>query len=462
MCDSVDAFLEDILSLPRWVNRALILLRELDKKSQECGEEAQRRRERYLDMARAKLQALGTQPVPDGFYADVELEAEAAAAADRGREAHALMKEKVMVLNQLLRVLRGETESFKLSLAKFAKEVGGEEMLRQSRRKPEGSSVPCSDRTDDTGQCLAPPAMTAAPHLSARAPHVRGRVGLSVGVTDGSARGEHNLGLLGTSEDHGRSDAVCSVPLGVPSTGSSTNRNRPSKKSVVRSSSSAATSGADCKSHAKRARPSAPGIPAKKSQGKEAVMYGGIDDDCIMQMPPTGDGSIGGAPVIHVGPACSGSTSAPQHGPLDGRAKRSKQASDVLHGPHSSSSLLPPLSTTEMYGDQSNGGRPTRGNLTRIKKSRDQLPDESISGIHEVAGAPTDVGHFEPLMAEGEGLDGGNMPPTGIPIGLPSTVQLQQQQHSTSKTRALAERPNNKPTPRSLAGRVAIPRPGPG
>lgn len=461
MCDNVDAFLEDILSLPRWVNRALTLLRELDVKSQQCGEEAQRRRDRYLDLARTKLQASNSQQIPDGFYNDPELEAEAAASTDRGREAHALMKEKVIVLNQLLRVLRGETESFKLSLAKFAKEVGGEELLRQSRRRPDDSLIP-SDQNDDAGQRVGPPSVAGASPLSSRTAASRARVGLPISATDGSVHSEQSIGLLGPSEVPTPSDAVCSLPLGVPSTGSGTSRNRPSKKSAVRSSSSAVAFPADGGRPAKRPRPSAVGTPAKKHQGKEGAFYEGIDEDCVAQVQPPGEVGIGPSSLLQGSPPCSGSISLPtQQGPPGGRVKRSKHPADTLPNSQSSGSLLSQLSPSDLYGDQATGGRPTRGSAGRIKKGKEHVPEIATAATDEAVRTPGYTSQCDPSVADGQGLDGGTMQPTGLLIRLPPNVPLQQQSLLAAKAKSLAER-SMKPTSRSLATRVPNHRTGPG
>lgn len=145
MCDKIESFLEEISSLPRWLNRSLSLLRDLDLKSQTSGERAQHHRTRYLELARARLankrhsgqkpaeSAIGFGEQTSSLYDDPELQAEAAEAHKLGREAQALMREKVIVLNQVLRVIRGEAESFKCSLAKLAREVG-EEFNKHSRK----------------------------------------------------------------------------------------------------------------------------------------------------------------------------------------------------------------------------------------------------------------------------------------------------------------------------------------
>lgn len=457
MSDNLDAFLEDILSLPRWVNRALTLLRELDVKSQDCGEEAQRRRKRYLDLARTKLRSSSTQQAPAGFYNDPELEAEAAAATDRGREAHALMKEKVIVLNQLLRVLRGETEGFKLSLAKFAKEVGGEDVLRQCRRKPDGGPIPCADQTDDAAGGLGAPAVSGPPQLS-RTGALRGRIGLPLGATDGSALTDQSVGFLGASD--GPAGISCSFPLGMPTTGSGTSRNRPSKRSAVRSSSSAVTSVADGSRSAKRLRPPAVGMPTKKHQGKEGTLSTGIGEDSMPQVHSTGDGSLGGPPMLHMGPPCSASSLA-SHGAPGARVKRSKHPADTLQGPQSGGALLAPVHSPDIYGDQTVAGRPTRGNAGRFKKGRERLPDVPVGTPIDAPEPTADAAQCENRLADERSLEGANMQPAGLLIRLPSSVPLQQQP-SVSKAKSPAERANNKPAARLLTARTVNPRTGPG
>lgn len=463
MCDNVDALLEDILSLPRWVNRSLTLLRELDAKSHECGEEAQRRRTKYLDLARAKLLASNSQQVPDGFYNDPELEAEAAAAADMGREAHALMKEKVIVLNQLLRVLRGETESFKQSLAKVAKEVGAEEVLRQSRRRPDGTLVPAGDGADDAVQAqgIGVPSLPGTAPLSTRTTVTRGHVGVPLRAMDGSVRNEQNMSLLDASEGPGVSDA-CSFPLGIPSTGSGMNRKLSSKKSSARSSSSVPASVVDGSRSVKRPRPPPPGTPTKAHQEADGGLYSRTTEGFATQVRHIEEGGLLGHQLLHAGPPCDGSNLAANQGPAGGRVKRSKQQADSLGDPHTNPTWLSHLPPSGTYGDQSNGARPVRGHAGRFKKIRELRQDMAAAAKHHVAGPPAEAGQCDPHVADAGCADGTTMQSAGLLVRLPPSVFCQHQELPGPKTKPPSEQSNKKPIPRSLAARAANSRTGPG
>lgn len=452
MADNLDAFLEDILALPRWINRALVLLRELDIKSQECGEEAQRRRNRYLDLARSKLRTFDGQEISEGFYNDPELEAEAAAATSSGREAHALMKEKVVVLNQLIRVLRGETESFKLSLAKFAKEIGGEEVLRHSRRRPDGSDVQSVDPTDDAVQGVGSGAFLPAPRAAA----VRSRVGAQPSVSTAFTPCEQNLSLLGTSEGPTGSDAVCSVQLGGGSTASSASRSRPSKKGAMRSTGIALVPSADGPRSAKRPRPPpGGGAPARVHQGKEDAQYDGVAEGFVGRAQSTGGDDPRVASPLHSGASCGASMVSSQ-GPACSRLKRVKQPVDGVHGSHIGGSHALAFA---LNGDQPDEGRLSKGSSGRLKKCNEQLSDIDAVTAQGAAAPPTDAALCETHVPGRECADGAAMQSAGLVIRLPPSAPLAQV--SMPKTKSPAER-SNKNTPRSLAGRAANPRVAPG
>ncbi|KAL8434241.1 hypothetical protein Efla_002006 [Eimeria flavescens] len=409
MCDNLDAFLEDILALPRWVNRGLSLLRELDLKSQECGEEAQRRRRRYLDLARTKLQAANASHIPDNFYDDPELQAEAAAASDRGREAHALMREKVVVLNQLIRVLRGETESFKVSLARFAKEVGGEEMLRHSRRKTESGVGGHADRPD--GDQAAP-------------------------------------------------DAVSSLPPGVTSSAAVASRSRPSKKSAVRSNGSVASSAAEGTRPLKRPKAPAVDPPAKTNQGKEGgTVYAGGAENFMMQVRLGTAEGVGGHQSVQAGASSSGTSLGSQQLPTGGRIKRSKQPAETLQDISLIVGQAAHLPPSDVQEDQSMSGRAAKAGTSRLKKNREPMAEVAFAATSEAATAPTDARQCEPAVGPNECIAGPQ--PAGLVIRLPPTMPLSQQLPAT-KAKSPAERFSMKPTPRSLAVRTNNMRTPPG
>ncbi|XP_022588360.2 uncharacterized protein LOC34623587 [Cyclospora cayetanensis] len=468
MGDNLDAFLEDILSLPRWVKRSLALLRELDAKCEEYSEDAQRRRSRYLAMARAKLQSYSGQQVPEALYNDPELEAEAGAAGNSSREAHALMKEKVVVLNQLLRVLRGETEGFKVSLAKLAKEVGGEEMTRVARRKSDDTLGPCADRPEDLAHRIGPLAAPVHGTLVTRRTSLRGRLGLSSAPTSGSVCCKDDSGLLGPPEVP--SDAVYAFSAGgaPPSSVAGTSRSRPIKKKAARSNSAAA-SGLDANSAIKRPHPPSAGGPAaKKHQASEASPYAGVSEDCRSQMPCAGEERIGDGGFVGISTSspCGSSTVSTQQGLPGGRAKRFKQPPNTtLPATQPADSLMGSLSTPEVYGDQMAVGRSVRGSGNRMhKKGRDSLSVVPLGALNDaVPGQTLSAVQFEQPGLEALDRDTTSSvgQPPGVLVSLQQGLPHQQHQLLIAKTKSPAERgPTHKSTPRSPTGRPGLARTG--
>ncbi|KAL8271250.1 hypothetical protein Esti_004816 [Eimeria stiedai] len=463
MCDNLDAFLEDIISLPRWVNRSLCLLRELDLRSQACGEEAQRRRSRYLALARTKLSAANSSTVPTDFYDDPELVSEAKAARDRGREAHALMKEKLVVVNQLIRILRGETESFKVSLARFAREVGGEDALRHSRRKAEGSSaLSYGERVDEGGVhgSASPAGLGGFSQHSARPTAARSRVAAVSSAGALAARAEHGVGLVAAAETPSGPEALSALPHGLASSISAASRSRPSKKAAIRGTGSATGLAADGARPARRpkARPTAVTAPAKIYQ--EGTLYEEAGEGFVMQVQ-TGAAKEMAPPLLPVegGHLCSGSSVGSQQGLPGSRVKRAKQPADASQDLHSvgnqSSHVLP--CETQRENNKLSGGRAARAANGRAKKSREALPSLAFAASGEAAKPAADA------VVANECLEGIGAQPAGLLIRLPPTLPLPQQP-SAAKDKSSSERTSSKQQPaRPLAAaRLNNPRVTPG
>ncbi|KAL8447913.1 hypothetical protein Emed_004208 [Eimeria media] len=478
MCDNIDAFLEDILSLPRCVHRSLCLLRELDLKSQECGEEAQRRRSRYLALAKTKLSAANASNLSVDLYDDPELVAEAEAARDRGREAHALMKEKLVVLNQLIRVLRGETENFKISLAKFAREVGGEDTLRHcNKRKPEGNVVGYTERPEEEGahSSASPTAWGPLSPLSSRPTATRNnRIAGGSALSSSAVGGPPALGFVVDSETP--SEALSSLPPGLaPSVSVAASRNKQSKKAAVRSSGSTTTTSlaADGARSAKRPKPptAAVGAAAKNYQGGGGALHAEADEGLLMQVH-TGAAKGMGAPLLAEGgggPLCSGSSSLGSHQSLpSSRLKRAKQATDALQEAHAfgaESAQVLPCAAAE---DKLNCGRAGRVTNGRPKKSKEAVASSFSFGNNgnngETAKTAADARHCAPPESVKDGFEeGGGQLSGGLVIRLPPTLPLNQQHASSVKAKSPSERTNSKHQPlKPLAPRLNTSRVIPG